>query len=957
MPRAGRYGVESSESFFDDGLDDDADDDESLVVVFFSPPSPRPRRLFQAQGRGGALLLDQHCRSSSAAATGKDGKLKSRSFFFSSSSQKPSHPSRPPGHLFFFFFKNEKKRQPPPPPPRVPVEPVRPLPFPKINSGGKEAGAAGEEITVLRGECTKRLKVEVEYGLRRGTTDNCYLIRKTSSSSSPSSSFTLVDVPDESWADTSVAALLEATGGSFPDELVVTHLTPKRLPSLRALLSARRDAAKSSSSPAASVPPPPLCIFLSNPALRLFRESIGPAPGDAELLQGVTLRAARAGAGGGSKDNGGSSSSPSSSAATTASAAGGGRLRLLPAPTPRWPDLLLVFDTSTRVLFTGKLFSAHVSPKVAAAGGGSGSGASSPSDAFAGADSGDSGGFDSYGKDWKHFYECMLSPVNAQATALLDRLDLRAAATGGGGGNGRNASSTLDEVTSNSGLASALRALEDALSDLQRSAFGAGAMGGGGSSSEAGGAAGGLAVAAVAPMHGPVVASSLPQLLQSYRAWASEAARAASRASVAVFYASAYGNTAALAQAIARGATKAGVGAEAVNLEDAPLSEVESALRRCSGFAIGSPTLGGHMPTQVTTALGAILRAPAAAREGKPAGAFGSFGWSGEAVDELERKLRDGGYRTAFPAVRVKFRPTAADMQAAEESGTDLAQEVLRRKAAREREAKRAAAATAAGASSSAASSAAAVASSDLSSSSSTSSSNVVSSSPSSSSAELAAELAVGRVVGTLCVVTAGRVPPEEDGGGAGAEEAGGAGGGEGSAAAASAASAAPSSSAASSAMLASWISQASFDPPGLTVAVKKDRAAEPFLVPGARFAVNVLAEGPGARLVSKAMLRPFAPGEDRLAGWGDAASGAREGEESGAAILPSRLLASWLECEAVDRMEAGDHWVVYASVLAGGLGGEEEEEEEGKKKKKGASAGANDVLSAVHHRKSGGTY
>ena len=106
MPRAGRYGVESSESFFDDGLDDDADDDESLVVVFFSPPSPRPRRLFQAQGRGGALLLDQHCRSSSAAATGKDGKLKSRSFFFSSSSQKPSHPSRPPGHLFFFFFKN-----------------------------------------------------------------------------------------------------------------------------------------------------------------------------------------------------------------------------------------------------------------------------------------------------------------------------------------------------------------------------------------------------------------------------------------------------------------------------------------------------------------------------------------------------------------------------------------------------------------------------------------------------------------------------------------------------------------------------------------------------------------------------------------------------------------------------------------------------------------------------------
>ena len=859
-----------------------------------------------------------------------------------------------------------EQRQPPPPPPRVPVEPVRPLPFPKIAA----AGAAGEgEITVLWGECTRRLKVEVEYGLRRGTTDNCYLVKTGSPSSS---SFTLVDVPDESWADTSVAALLKASGGVFPDELVITHLTPKRLPSLRALLAARSKLRQQPSS--SPPPPPPLCIFLSNPALRLFRESFGPSPGDAELLAGVTLRAARAGAGaagGGAagKGTGSASSAPSASAA-------GGRLRLLPAPTPRWPDLLLVFDTRTRVLFTGKLFSAHVSPKVAAAlSSASGSRDGSEENESAGEnaenDSGDSGGFDSYGNYWKHFYECMLSPVNAQATALLDRLDLRAAATGGGGGGTPSASSsasssssgassgTFDKKTSNNAFAAALRALDDALSELQRSTFGAGSMGvfETGNEAAAGGetgskSQGGLAVAAVAPMHGPVVSSSLPQLLQSYRGWAREAAQAASRASVAVFYASAYGNTAALAQAIARGATKAGVGAEAVNLEDASLDEVEAALARSSGFAIGSPTLGGHMPTQVTTALGAILRAPAAARESKPAGAFGSFGWSGEAVDELERKLRDGGFRTAFPAIRVKFRPTAADMQAAEESGTDLAQAVLKKAAAREREAKKAAAA-AAGASS--------VASSpDLSSSSSSSSS----SSPSSSSAELAAELAVGRVVGTLCVVTAGRVPSEEEGGGAGAEEveqksissSSDSDSASSSSSSSPSSSSSKSSSSASSAMLASWISQASFDPPGLTVAVKRDRAAEPFLVPGARFAVNVLAEGPGARAVSKAMLRPFAPGEDRFAGWCEP-SEIRQGEESGATILPARFLASWLECEAVDRMEAGDHWVVYASVLSGGLGGEEEEG--GAKGKKGGAGGAaaNDVFSAVHHRKTGASY
>ena len=45
-------------------------------------------------------------------------------------------------------------------------------------------------------------------------------------------------------------------------------------------------------------------------------------------------------------------------------------------------------------------------------------------------------------------------------------------------------------------------------------------------------------------------------------------------------------------------ATKAGVGVETLNLENEELDGVLSALKRCKGFVIGSPTLGGHMPTQ-----------------------------------------------------------------------------------------------------------------------------------------------------------------------------------------------------------------------------------------------------------------------------------------------------------------------------------------------------------------------
>ena len=82
------------------------------------------------------------------------------------------------------------------------------------------------------------------------------------------------------------------------------------------------------------------------------------------------------------------------------------------------------------------------------------------------------------------------------------------------------------------------------------------------------------------------------------------------------------------------------------------------------------------MPTPVQEALGLILRDPNSRK--KPCGVFGSFGWSGEAVDEIEQKLRDSGYKQAFKSIRCKFSPDAAMLQTCEESGTDLGQEVKR---------------------------------------------------------------------------------------------------------------------------------------------------------------------------------------------------------------------------------------------------------------------------------------
>lgn len=80
------------------------------------------------------------------------------------------------------------------------------------------------------------------------------------------------------------------------------------------------------------------------------------------------------------------------------------------------------------------------------------------------------------------------------------------------------------------------------------------------------------------------------------------------------------------------------VGVETLNLELVGQDELEAVLNRCSGFVLGSPTLGGHMPTQVQTALGTILSNGHARTV--PCSVFGSFGWSGEAVDKMEKRLK-----------------------------------------------------------------------------------------------------------------------------------------------------------------------------------------------------------------------------------------------------------------------------------------------------------------------------
>ena len=362
-----------------------------------------------------------------------------------------------------------------------------------------------------------------------------------------------------------------------------------------------------------------------------------------------------------------------------------------------------------------------------------------------------------------------------------------------------------------------------------------------------------LPIRAIAPGHGPAIAESWRSLLVDYRRWGETQERA--KLSVALLYASAYGNTAAIADGLAQGVARTGVRVESINCEFTPAEKLLEAIRSCDAVLIGSPTLGGHAPTPIVSALGTLL---AEGDRAKPVGVFGSFGWSGEALDLLESKLRDGGFCFAFEPIKVKFSPDAATLKTIEETGTALGRQLL---SAQRKEQRRS---TGGGGMS--------------------------------ESRSNPAVLALGRVVGSLCVLTTVK------------------GSGD---------------SQVSGAMVASWVSQASFSPPGLTVAVAKDRAVEALLHVGDGFALNVLAAGRESGPM-KQFLQPFAPGADRFAGL------ELEHSAGGQPVLPEAL--AWIDCTVKQRMECGDHWLLYAEAQAGAVLD-------------------NSATTAVHQRRSGANY
>jgi NADH oxidase (H2O-forming) len=166
-----------------------------------------------------------------------------------------------------------------------------------------------------------------------------------------------------------------------------------------------------------------------------------------------------------------------------------------------------------------------------------------------------------------------------------------------------------------------------------------------------------LDIDVICPGHGPILRDNWSQYVELSAKYSEEYLKTiqSKRNTVLIVYVSAYGYTAEMAKHIADGLRSAGeMEIELHDIEHTLLGDLEEMVTRCNALIVGSPTINQNTLLQIYKLFAVIspLR-----DKGKLAAAFGSYGWSGEAVTIIESQLRNLKLNIACEGLAEKFYP------------------------------------------------------------------------------------------------------------------------------------------------------------------------------------------------------------------------------------------------------------------------------------------------------------
>ncbi|MGV8979835.1 FprA family A-type flavoprotein [Clostridium sp.] len=173
----------------------------------------------------------------------------------------------------------------------------------------------------------------------------------------------------------------------------------------------------------------------------------------------------------------------------------------------------------------------------------------------------------------------------------------------------------------------------------------------------------------VAPSHGPIHINDVQKYVDLYRQWAK--IEEIKEKNIQIFYISAYGNTEAMAKYLAEKINKSGIKAEAHEITSMDLNDIVALIEKASGIMIGSPTINQDAVKPAWDVLSLVC---AITNRGKAAGAFGSYGWSGEGVPMLTQRLKSLKFKVVEEGFKFKFVPDTKEYDMADKFVEDYLQ-------------------------------------------------------------------------------------------------------------------------------------------------------------------------------------------------------------------------------------------------------------------------------------------
>ena len=180
----------------------------------------------------------------------------------------------------------------------------------------------------------------------------------------------------------------------------------------------------------------------------------------------------------------------------------------------------------------------------------------------------------------------------------------------------------------------------------------------------------GIEIDMIAPDHGVIWRSHINDVIHAYADWSQNKGKR----KALVIYDTMWESTEKMAKAITAGIDSTGVSVKLINLAHSHRSDVMADVLNAKAVILGCATLNNGMLPRMA---GFLMYMRGLKPTNKIGAAFGSFGWSGEAVKLMNRAMEDMKFDVIEPGLRFKYVPAHADLKECVEMGKRIGEAVI----------------------------------------------------------------------------------------------------------------------------------------------------------------------------------------------------------------------------------------------------------------------------------------